>query len=195
MKSEDLLKIRATEIAHMLVNLTNEQKELNNKPFSVDWEKNTADLTGFIDNIEDVLKHPRKNQKLIYLLTNLLANYQISNNKEENKMMLKDLNKNQTHQLKERILLEKNEKVSYRELANADSLISDLEVKERFGGINFVPDDFDIEAENDNEIKIKIYPIQGIPFYVILSKIFYDADCMDKWIEKYIKDVDMWEYV
>ena len=77
MKKEDLLRIRATEIAHMLVNLTNEQKELNNKPFTVGWEKNTADLTGFIDNIEDIFKHPRKNQKLIYLLTNLLANYQI----------------------------------------------------------------------------------------------------------------------
>lgn len=77
MKKEDLLRTRATEIAHMLVNLTNEQKELNNKPFSVDWEKNTADLTGFIDNIEDVLKHPRKNKMLNYLLTNLLINYQI----------------------------------------------------------------------------------------------------------------------
>ena len=77
MKKEDLLRIRATEITHMLVNLTNEQKELNNKPFSVGWEKNTADLTGFIDNIEDVLKHPRKNKMLNYLLTNLLANYQI----------------------------------------------------------------------------------------------------------------------
>lgn len=77
MKKEDLLRTRATEIAHMLVNLTNEQKELNNKPFIVGWEKNTSDLTGFIDNIEDIFKHPRKNQKLIYLLTNLLANYQI----------------------------------------------------------------------------------------------------------------------
>ena len=77
MKPEDLLRTRATEIAHMLVNLTNEQKELNNKPFSVDWEKNTADLTSFIDNIEDVLKHPRKNKMLSYLLTNLLINYQI----------------------------------------------------------------------------------------------------------------------
>lgn len=77
MKKEDLLRIRATEIAHMLVNLTNEQKELNNKPFTVEWEKNTADLTGFIDNIEDIFKHPRKNQKIIFLLTNLLANYQI----------------------------------------------------------------------------------------------------------------------
>lgn len=77
MRKEDLLRIRATEIAHMLVNLTNEKKELNNKPFSVGWEKNTVDLTGFIDNIENIFKHPRKNQKLIYLLTNLLANYQI----------------------------------------------------------------------------------------------------------------------
>lgn len=77
MKKEDLLRTRATEIAHMLVDLTNEQKELNNKPFSIGWEKNTSDLTGFIDNIEDVLKHPRKNKMLNYLLTNLLINYQI----------------------------------------------------------------------------------------------------------------------
>lgn len=110
-------------------------------------------------------------------------------------MTLKDLNKNQVHQLKERILLEKNEYVSYGELANADSLISDLEVKERFGGINFVPDDFSVEAEDNKEIKIKIYPIQGVPFCVILSKIFYDEDCIDEWIEEYIKDVKMWEYV
>ena len=110
-------------------------------------------------------------------------------------MTLKDLNKNQIHQLKERILFEKNEDVSYGELANADSLISDLEVKERFGGINFVPDDFNVEAEDNKEIKIKIYPIQGVPFYVILSKTFYDEDCIDEWIEEYIKDVKMWEYV
>lgn len=77
MKKEDLLRTRATEIAHMLVDLTNEQKELNNKPFSIGWEKNTSDLTSFIDNIEDVLKHPRKNKMLNYLLTNLLINYQI----------------------------------------------------------------------------------------------------------------------
>ena len=77
MKKEDLLRTRATEIAHMLVDLSNEQKELNNKPFSISWEKNTSDLTGFIDNIEDVLKHPRKNKMLNDLLTNLLINYQI----------------------------------------------------------------------------------------------------------------------
>ena len=77
MKKEDLLRTRATEIAHMLVNLTNEQKELNNKPFIVDWEENTKDLTSFIDNIEELFKHPRKNKMLNYLLTNLLINYQI----------------------------------------------------------------------------------------------------------------------
>jgi len=75
MKSEDLLRIRATEITHMLVNLTNKHKELNKKPFIVGWEENTKDLTSFIDNIEELFKNSRKNQKLIYLLTNLLANY------------------------------------------------------------------------------------------------------------------------
>jgi hypothetical protein len=110
-------------------------------------------------------------------------------------MTLKELNKHQLHQLKTQILCEKNENISYGELINADSLVSDLEVEERFGGINFVPDDFGVEAEDNKEIKIKIYPIQGVPFCVILSKTFYDEDCIDEWIEEYIKDVKMWEYV
>ena len=110
-------------------------------------------------------------------------------------MTLKDLNKNQIHQLKEQILLEKNEDVSYGELANADSLISDSEVEKRFGGINFVPDDFRIEEEINKEIKVKIYPTHGTIFYVIIPKIIYDKDCVDEWIAEHLKKVEMWEYV
>lgn len=77
MKKEDLRRLKATEIAHMLVNLTNELRERNNHPFSVGWEDNTRELTGFIDNIEDMLKHPQKNSMINYLLTELLSAYQI----------------------------------------------------------------------------------------------------------------------
>lgn len=77
MKKEDLLRTRATELVHMLVNLTEEQSIQNLKPFVVGWEENKKDLQPFIDNIEEILKHPTKNKHLIYLLTNLLISYQI----------------------------------------------------------------------------------------------------------------------
>lgn len=77
MKKEDLLRTRATEIVHMLVNLTEEQNKQNLKPFVVGWEENKKDLQPFIDNVEEILKHPTKNKHLIYLLTNLLTSYQI----------------------------------------------------------------------------------------------------------------------
>lgn len=77
MKKEDLLRIRATEIVHMLVNLTEDQNKQNLKPFVVGWEENKKDLQPFVDNVEEILKHPTKNKHLIYLLTNLLISYQI----------------------------------------------------------------------------------------------------------------------
>ena len=77
MKKEDLLRIRATEIVQMLVNLTEDQNKQNLKPFVVGWEENKKDLQPFINNIEEILKHPTKNKHLIYLLTNLLISYQI----------------------------------------------------------------------------------------------------------------------
>lgn len=57
-------------------------------------------------------------------------------------MILNELNHKQRLQLKESILIEKNEDVSLGELLDADTLISDDELEERFGGINFVEEDF-----------------------------------------------------
>ena len=108
-------------------------------------------------------------------------------------MLLKELNENQIHQLKEQILLENNESISYGELVNADSLVSDLEVEERFGGITFVPEDFEIET--NKELKIKVYPSTGAIFYVTLSEFIYKEDYVDEWIEAHLKNVEMWEYV
>lgn len=108
-------------------------------------------------------------------------------------MTLKDLNKNQVHQLKEQMFLEKNENVSYGELLNADSLISDSEIEKRFGGITFVPKDFEIET--NKELKIKIYPSTGEIFYVTLSEFIYKEDYVDEWIEEHLKNVEQWEYV
>lgn len=57
-------------------------------------------------------------------------------------MILNELNHKQRLQLKESILIEKNEDVSLGELLDADTLISDDELEEHFGGINFVEEDF-----------------------------------------------------
>lgn len=57
-------------------------------------------------------------------------------------MKLTELNQKQRLQLKESILTEKLVNVSYGELANANSLISDTELEECFGTTTFVEDDF-----------------------------------------------------
>lgn len=57
-------------------------------------------------------------------------------------MYLKDLNKEQKHELREKILCDRDERVTLGELLDADALVSDEELEAEFGGISFVPDDF-----------------------------------------------------
>lgn len=57
-------------------------------------------------------------------------------------MTLKDLNHEQKFQLRQSILVGKNKNVSYGELISADTLITDSELEEHFGGIEFVDEDF-----------------------------------------------------
>ncbi len=61
-------------------------------------------------------------------------------------MKLKDLNDDQRLQLKQELLRrrleEKGEGISYGELADADTLVTDEELEAEFGDTEFVPDDF-----------------------------------------------------
>ena len=57
-------------------------------------------------------------------------------------MTLKDLNSDQIHQLKERILMEQMNNPSATELAWADELVPDSEVEEQFGSVIFSEADF-----------------------------------------------------
>ena len=57
-------------------------------------------------------------------------------------MTLKDLNIDQIHQLKERILMEQMNNPSATELAWADELVPDSEVEEQFGSVIFSDEDF-----------------------------------------------------
>lgn len=57
-------------------------------------------------------------------------------------MNLKDLNEDQKLLLKTNILVEREDVVHYSDLANADELVTDEELEEKFGGTEFVEEDF-----------------------------------------------------
>lgn len=57
-------------------------------------------------------------------------------------MSVKELTREQLTQLKEQYYIERNENVSYGELADIDNLVSDNEIFEEYGHITFVAEDF-----------------------------------------------------
>lgn len=57
-------------------------------------------------------------------------------------MTVKELNRDQIVQLKQDYLVEIRGDVSYGELADADELVTDAQVFDRYSGVDFVPDDF-----------------------------------------------------
>ena len=57
-------------------------------------------------------------------------------------MGVKDLTREQLIELKQRYYTERNENVSYGELADIDNLVSDNEIFEEYGHITFVEEDF-----------------------------------------------------
>ncbi len=72
-------------------------------------------------------------------------------------MKVNELNKNQLEELKERYYTERNENVSYGELANIDNLVSDKEIFEEYKDVYFVEDDFFCSANLNNELTQNIY--------------------------------------
>lgn len=57
-------------------------------------------------------------------------------------MKIEDLTREQLIELKQRYYTERNENVSYGELAHIDVLVSDNEIFEEYGHITFVEEDF-----------------------------------------------------
>ena len=57
-------------------------------------------------------------------------------------MSIKELTREQLIELKQRYYTERNENVSYGELADIDNLVSDNEIFEEYGDITFVAEDF-----------------------------------------------------
>lgn len=57
-------------------------------------------------------------------------------------MTVQELNRDQLIQLKQAMLAEQSDSVSYGELANADSLVRDADVILTYFGVDFSEDDF-----------------------------------------------------
>ena len=60
-------------------------------------------------------------------------------------MSVKELTREQLIELKQRYYIERNENVSYGELADIDNLVSDNEVFEEYEHITFVEKDFFVQ--------------------------------------------------
>lgn len=80
-------------------------------------------------------------------------------------MTLSELTADQKIQLKQRILVDRNEDrgegTSYGELADADELVSDEDLEAWYGGTEFSPDDF-TPSNQERKTGMKIYEKLGI---------------------------------
>lgn len=71
MNKEDLIRVRAVEIANQLCNRIKTNNDNNEKPFAPGWS-NWEDITKhrieLAENIMELYKHPRKNKVLLEYL-------------------------------------------------------------------------------------------------------------------------------
>lgn len=71
--------------------------------------------------------------------------------KDDMPMNVRDLNRDQLIELKQRMLIERDESTFWGELAEADTLIPDEDVFKYFDGYSFVPEDFSCSAGSPAE--------------------------------------------
>ena len=85
-------------------------------------------------------------------------------------MTFDELNEDQRLELKQRILTERNEQrgegTSYGELADADDLVSDEDLKDWYGGTEFSPDDFMCSTS--------LTPVKGVPQWAVNYLVYSD---------------------
>ena len=71
MNKEDLIRVKAIDIASQICNRIKTNNDNNNKPFVPgwsNWEDITKHKTELIENIMELYKHPRKNKVLLEYL-------------------------------------------------------------------------------------------------------------------------------
>ena len=91
-------------------------------------------------------------------------------------MTFDELSKEQKLELKQRLLVERNEQkgegTSYGELADADGLVDDRTLEEAYGGTEFSPDDFACSTS--------LTPVRGVPQWAVNYLVYGDDSGLAK---------------
>lgn len=75
MDKQNLINMRADDISRTLVNLTRDIRRNRALPFEPGLDEKLNDIEALTENIKELYKHPRKNQKLLRVLNALTNSY------------------------------------------------------------------------------------------------------------------------
>ena len=75
MNKQNLINMRADDISRTLVNLTRDIRRNRDLPFEPGLDEELNDIETLTENIKELYKHPRKNQKLLRVLNSLTNSY------------------------------------------------------------------------------------------------------------------------
>ena len=75
MNKQDLINMRAEDISRTLVNLTRDIRRNRELSFEPRFDEELNDIETLTENIKELYKHPRKNQKLLRVLNSLANSY------------------------------------------------------------------------------------------------------------------------
>ena len=109
-------------------------------------------------------------------------------------MTFDELNDEQKLELKQRILTERNEQrgegTSYGELADADDLVSDEDLKDWYGGTEFSLDDFMCSCSG-RTVKVEKIPVWAVAYLVNADDSGLtpeDKKTVDDYVERLLKE-------
>lgn len=109
-------------------------------------------------------------------------------------MTFDELNDDQKVELKQRILMERNEQkgegTSYGELADADDLVSDEDAKDWAEGMEFSPDDFACSASEPN-VRVRNVPQWAVCYLVNSDDSGLtpeDKSMVDRWVAELLAE-------
>ena len=75
MNKQNLINMRADDISRTLVNLTRDIRRNRELSFEPRFDEELNDIETLTENIKELYKHPRKNQKLLRVLNSLANSY------------------------------------------------------------------------------------------------------------------------
>ena len=75
MSKQNLINMRANDISRTLINLTRDIRRNRGLPIEPELDEELNDIEVLMENIKELYKHPRKNQKLLKVLNAITNSY------------------------------------------------------------------------------------------------------------------------